>query len=1608
MADVEHISILGADSIRIGFHLADYIAKTVTEGLPSSNYVLITDTSLAPLYLGPLKRAFVEQSPSGSQINGTRSPEPVHHPGASTVCALGTDKRFLTYVIPPGEVSKSRQTKADIEDFLLSQRCTRDTVILALGGGVVGDLVGFVAATFMRGLRFCQIPTSLLAMVDSSVGGKTAIDTPLGKNLVGAFHQPSYIFIDLAYLETLPTREFANGMAEVVKTAAIWSADEFESLESGVEQVIAAAQSSSQASQRGRTASTRSIQQQRLLSIVKGSIAVKSHIVTVDEKETGLRNLVNFGHTIGHAIEAVMTPDILHGECVSVGMILEAEVARALGHLGNADIGRLKRCLAAYGLPTTLSDALIVGCAKSADLNTARLLDVMSVDKKNAGKGKKVVLLTTLGRCLEERATVVSDSVISRVLASSVLVSPLALERCKQHVTLTTPGSKSISNRALLLAGLAEGTCEIKNLLHSDDTQVMMTALVQLGGASFTWRDGGETLVVTGNGGSLHPPADGKEIYLGNAGTAARFVTTVCTLAQGNLRSTITGNTRMKQRPIGPLVEALRSNGSDITYQESEGCLPLQIGTNGLRGGHIALSASISSQYVSSILLSAPYAAQPVTLELIGGTVISQPYIDMTIAMMSDFGIVVERLLDSVTRMPTNTYRIPQGRYTAPVSYVVESDASSATYPLAVAAITGTTCTVQGIGATSLQGDARFARDVLEPMGCNVKQTDQSTTVTGPPPGRLRALPQIDMEPMTDAFLTAAVLAAVAVLPSDRGQVESGQPNNSTRIHGIANQRVKECDRIAAMREQLAKFGVECQELSDGIEVFGVSLSELKAGARVHCYDDHRVAMAFSVLASLPGGRGAIIDERRCVEKTWPGWWDDLTSKLGVQVSGYECAPVQSSSFGPTHPPDATILLTGMRGAGKSRLGRLAALMLSRKFIDADHFFEAKRATTVKTFVAEHGWDSFRTAELQDLQELCESHAMGHVIALGGGIVETAEGRRALRTYAASKGPVVQVSRGIDEISAYLAADPTRPAYGESVEAVFARRSPWYNECSSWDYFSSPSITLRSKPNDVTIQSSDPEIERFFNFVTGNDSNHVHLKDRRSYFLSLTFPDVTPALAVIDTLTVGVDAIELRVDLLTGSQAPSKPFVPSTKYVSLQLAQLRRHTSLPIIFTVRTVSQGGFFPDDAQEAYFDLLTLAVRQACEYVDLEMQWPTGALSKFVRAKQSSLILASFHDWSGVHKWKSTAIDAAYARASLYGDVVKIVLKAQSMTDNSEMLSFRAAHASGKPLLTVNMGTVGQLSRILNPVLSPVTHPALPAAAAPGQLAVYQIQQALSLIGQISVKRFALLGQPISASKSPLLHNTGFAALGLPHTYGLLETAEVDESVRDFVRSSDFGGASVTIPHKTAIIALCDEVSEAVRIIGACNTLVPVQRGSQIILRGENTDFRGIVSIIAAEQLAITADSHALVIGAGGTARAAVYALHQAGFARILLYNRTIANAQVVARSLAPAIKVDIIDSLQSAGQPQAIVSTVPGSSSIEISSSLFRPGGGIAIDMAYTPRETALLKAAQTFPDWRAVPGIEVLLAQGYEQFRLWTGFTAPACLIAPTVLSAYDA
>ncbi|KAL2755857.1 hypothetical protein ACRALDRAFT_2104468 [Sodiomyces alcalophilus JCM 7366] len=1548
-SDPTRITILGQDSIIVDHGIwLDFVSHDLLKNIKSSTYVLVTDTNLFDIYVPSFQKAFEDAATAANATDSTR---------------------LISLAIPPGEVSKSRQTKAHIEDWMLSHQCTRDTVIIALGGGVIGDMLGYVAATFMRGVRFVQVPTTLLAMVDSSIGGKTAIDTPMGKNLVGAFWQPARIYIDLTFLETLPVREFINGMAEVIKTAAIWDADEFTALEANAAEILAAVKSNPASGD--RLAPIRDI----LKRIVLGSAGVKAEVVSSDEKEGGLRNLLNFGHSIGHAYEAILTPQLLHGEAVAIGMVKEAELARFLGVLRPDAVARLAKCIASYDLPTTLQDKRVVKLTAGKKCPVDVLLQKMAVDKKNDGTKKKIVLLSAIGKTYEPKATVVEDRAIRFVLSAATRVTPGVPKGLSTIVT--PPGSKSISNRALILAALGQGTCRVKNLLHSDDVEYMLSAIGLLGGATYTWEEGGEVLALEGKGGKLQ--ASKEALYLGNAGTASRFLTTVVALCSpSDVSSTVlTGNARMQVRPIGPLVDALRTNGVKIDYLGQEKSLPLRVdAAGGFAGGVIELAATVSSQYVSSILMAAPYAKQPVTLKLVGGKPISQFYIDMTVAMMKSFGVHVQK-----SETEAHTYHIPLGVYKNPEEYVIESDASSATYPLAVAAITGTSCTVPNIGSSSLQGDARFAVDVLRPMGCTVEQTETSTTVTGPPIGGLKAIDHVDMEPMTDAFLTASVLAAVA--------------SGTTRISGIANQRVKECNRIGAMREQLAKFGVETDEFDDGIIVTGrnyQTLEEPREG--VYCYDDHRVAMSFSVLSTISPHSVTVL-ERECTGKTWPGWWDTLSQFFQVHLDGVDQQPSEHDTKTSSDSAQRSVFIIGMRGAGKTTAGTWMGELLKRPFIDLDKELETRAGMSIPEMIhGPKGWEGFRQDELALLQDVMENKGHGYVFSCGGGIVESPEARKLLNAYREKGGCVLLIHRDTKQVVEYLLQDKTRPAYREDIEDVYLRRKPFYEECSNFQYFSphaADSVESRDMPADFRC---------FVDAVCGDDSKAAKAMSKDlSFFVSLTVPDVGAALDVIPQVVVGSDAVELRVDLLQDQDPES---------VARQIALLRSAAELPVIFTLRTESQGGRFPDDAHDQALALYQVALRMGVEFIDLEMTWPEKILQAVADKKHRSRIVASHHDPQGNLSWKNGSWIPFYNKALQWGDVIKLVGVARTMQDNFDLAAFKAemlaSHST--PIIALNMGAAGKLSRVLNRFLTPVSHADLPFKAAPGQMSAAEIRQALGLLGDIEARSFYVFGSPVSQSRSPALHNTLFQLTGLPHSYSAVETDQAEPTVRELTRRADFGGASVTIPLKLDVMPLVDEISESAKVIGAVNTIVrlPGKDGEQPRLLGDNTDWSGMVHCL--KSAGMSGPSHnrgsGMVVGSGGTTRAAIFALKSLGYGPIYLLARNQEKLETIRASFPEDYDLKVLrspsDVAAQPSTPRVIISTIPADKPINpsvgetltavLSAQSPPTDKRVLIEMAYQPRYTAVMGMAGE-AGWKTIPGAEVLAAQGWYQFQLWT-------------------
>jgi 3-dehydroquinate synthase len=337
---------------------ADIIRATA----PAHRYAIITDSNVGPLYAQQLRRALDEA-------------------------------HTLVYTIPAGETYKTRDTWATVTDALIDAGFGRDSAIVALGGGVVGDLGGFVAATFMRGIPYVQMPTTLLAMIDASVGGKTGVDTPAGKNLVGAFHQPAAVIADTSVLTTLPIEHLRAGIAEAIKHGVIADANYFDVVR-GVAPRLG----------------TPALTDAELLDVVARSVEIKASVVRRDEREGGIRKALNFGHTIGHAVESASGYALLHGEAVAIGMVYESALAERLGVAAEGTAARVREAVREAGLPETRPESVSVDA----------ILDAARTDKKARAGRVEYSLPASVGTMAGASrgwAIPVSDAAVREVLA---------------------------------------------------------------------------------------------------------------------------------------------------------------------------------------------------------------------------------------------------------------------------------------------------------------------------------------------------------------------------------------------------------------------------------------------------------------------------------------------------------------------------------------------------------------------------------------------------------------------------------------------------------------------------------------------------------------------------------------------------------------------------------------------------------------------------------------------------------------------------------------------------------------------------------------------------------------------------------------------------------------------------------------------------------------------------------------------------------------------------------------------------------------------------------------------------------------------------------------
>ncbi len=553
-------------------------------------------------------------------------------------------------------------------------------------------------------------------------------------------------------------------------------------------------------------------------------------------------------------------------------------------------------------------------------------------------------------------------------------------------VKLKIPGSKSIANRALILNFLTGGKTTLKNIPDCDDTKYMSEGLEK-----------------------LKSSAKSVKIHTGNAGTITRFLIATATLTGKTV--VIDGEKRMRERPVQELLDTLKQLGAKIESPKNR--LPVKILPSKPRGGKIKMTGRTSSQFLSAILMIGPFLENPTEIK-VEHKVCSKPYIDMTLKLMRNFGIPPKNI--TVCKNFRNFKIEPIiEEHSVPKSYTIESDATSASYMGAYVALRpGEKVFLLGLNKKSIQGDIKFLT-YLERMGCKIEEQEKGVLITSPK--KLKSLGTVDMNDTPDLVPTFAVL--------------SSQTEGRTIIKNIATLRLKECDRILALKNELTKLGAKIKTDKDSI-----SIEKGKAPLRdisISTYNDHRIAMSFAILQGVLPNINLKIENPECVSKSYTTFWEDL-SRL---------------------KPPSNIILIGLRGSGKTKIGEALAKKLKFNFIDTDREIEKEEKMTTKKIIEKKGWNHFRKLEKNKIKELrtrIANHNKKTVISTGGGAVLNKENRDNLKKL----GRIIYLHRKPEDCTKYLKTSSLRPrltkekTLEEEMKKLYKERHPIYLEIADF------------------------------------------------------------------------------------------------------------------------------------------------------------------------------------------------------------------------------------------------------------------------------------------------------------------------------------------------------------------------------------------------------------------------------------------------------------------------------------------------------------------------------------------------------------------------------
>jgi 3-phosphoshikimate 1-carboxyvinyltransferase len=651
-------------------------------------------------------------------------------------CSLQNNYEVCHFSFSPGENSKTLETIESIYNFLCRNGITRADTIIALGGGIVGDTAGFAAATYLRGIRLVQIPTTLLAMVDSSIGGKTAINLSAGKNLAGCFYQPAKVIIDTAFLDTLPHEEWQNGIGEIIKYGAIKDKRLFSIMEKGN-------------------------YKEKLEEVIYRCLKIKKKVVEEDTLDTGIRQILNFGHTLGHAVEKHSDFEVAHGKAVGIGMALISRWAsqRCLARTETAE--RIERVLHLYGMPTHYS------------IDIESLWQQASSDKKRKGDNITLSIVEDIGKCVLKQFAMndLTAADISATVNGDFLTGKIS-----------APPSKSMAHRAIFCAVLSEKPSVIRKVDLSEDIIASLNVARALG-CGVEYKNSVLKIQPKKTQGA-------DKIDCGESGTTFRFLLPI--LAALGKAAEIQGRGRLGDRPYSELTQELSKRGA--IYDRQSG-LPVQA-SGQLIAGEYKIRGDISSQYVSGLLLALPLLSGDSKI-LLSSELQSAAYVDMTICCMAAFGVTIDKI--------DGGFAIKGGQKYRGADYTVEGDFSNAAFWFCAGALKGD-IEVTGLNKHSLQGDRQIV-DILKRAGVQITDTQEGYKV------KKSALSAIETD-ISEIPDLAPVLALTLTYAEGKSVLK-----NTQRL------RIKECDRQQAIVDTISALGGQAKIAGDDIIIEGKRLS---------------------------------------------------------------------------------------------------------------------------------------------------------------------------------------------------------------------------------------------------------------------------------------------------------------------------------------------------------------------------------------------------------------------------------------------------------------------------------------------------------------------------------------------------------------------------------------------------------------------------------------------------------------------------------------------------------------------------------------------------------------------------------------------------------------